>query len=390
MAEHKIISTLMRPFFNKGKAASFILPGALTDTSRILCIDCGDLSDFLFHVPLLAAIRHRFPGSKMDFLVPEKHAPLVIPSGLARQCIMYKEGQLNPWRPAFSTLLRKLGAGQYDMAVIMSFSPQPRLELAALASGASLRFGPSHKDAWPGVNFELRPGIDDDGYLGDRMKAAAPFLNFDPGELQSRWPLPLDKLRQMAQQVHFHKPNPDQMLIGVDPGLGKTGHAFALKNIQFLIRQLSSQLVCKVLPLGNPDGDDRLRKFEASLSEIPVGLQRDTILEMALLLAQCDLFVSGNTDFFHFAVAQGVPAIGLFSKDDGPQWVPRGRPRAQVIRVTKGEKVDIETLMEAVETVTQGRTSTASTVITTPLPGSDGRAVGGTHPLPGDAPDHDA
>jgi ADP-heptose:LPS heptosyltransferase len=384
LAEHKIITTLMRPFFNKGKMASFTVPGALTDASRILCIDCGDLSDFLFHIPLLTAIRHRYPGSKMDFLVPEKHAALVIPSGLARQCTTYKEGQLNPWRPAFGNLLRKLRRGNYDMAVVMSYSPQPRLELAALASGASLRYGPSHKDAWPGVNFEMRLPISDDGYRGDRLKSAAPFLGFEPEELNSRWPLPLEKLRQMAQQVHFHKPNPDQMLIGVDPGIGKTGQGFAMQNIQFLVRQLSSQLVCTILPLGDPSANGRLEKFETSLSEIPVGLQRDTILEVILLLAQCDLFVSGNTDFFHFAVAQGVPAIGLFTKADGPQWMPRGRPRARVIQVTKGEKVDIETLMEAVEAVTQGRASTASTVITTPLPGD-----GGSGDSAGDPPSHE-
>jgi ADP-heptose:LPS heptosyltransferase len=385
LAEHKLISTLMRPFFSKGKAASFTLPRALADTSRILCIDCGDLSDFLFHVPLLTAIRHRYPGAKIDFLVPERHSALVIPSGLARQCLIYKEGQLNPWRPAFSSLLRKLGAGGYDMAVVMSYTPQPRHELAALASGASLRFGPSHKDSWPGINFEIRLGEDADGYLGDRLQTAAPFLGFEPEEFVPRWPLPLEKLRQMAQQVHFHKPNPDQMLIGVDPGVGKSGHGFALENIQFLVRQLSSQLVCKILPLGDPVDNARLQKFEASISEVPVGLQRDTLLEMILLLAQCDLFVAGNTDFFHFAVAQGVPAIGLFSKADRAQWMPRGRPRARVIQVTKGEKVDIETLMEAVEAVTQGRTSTASTVIPTPLP-KDGFA---SPRVAGDLPDHE-
>jgi len=384
LAEHKIISTLMRPFFNKGKEGSFTLPGALSDASRILCIDCGDLSDFLFHMPLLTAIRHRYPGSKMDFLVSERHAPLVVPSGLARHCMTYTDGQLNPWRPSFGNLLRKLGAGKYDIALVMSLSPQPRLELAALASGASLRFGPSHVDSWPGVNFELRPRKDDDRYRGDRLQDVLPFLGFARDELNSRWPLPLEKLRQMAQQVHFHKPNPDQMLIGVDPGVGKSGHVFALENIQFLVRQLSSQLVCKILPLGYPGSEDRLQKFEASISEIPVGLQRDTLLEMVLLLAQCDLFVSGNTDFFHFAVAQGVPAIGLFAKEDGSEWMPRGRPRAQVVKVTKGEKVDIETLMEAVEKVTEGRTSTASTVITTPLSG------GPSSPIPaGDEPGHD-
>lgn len=378
MADHKIISTLMRPFFNKGKDASFSLPGALSDSSQILCIDCGDLSDVLFHMPLLTAIRRRYPGAKMDFLVPEDHAPLIVPSGLARQCMIYKESQLNPWRPAFGTLLRKLGQGNYDTAVVMSFSPQSRLELAALASGASLRLGPSHPEAWPGVNFELRPGAKDEGYLGDRLRMAAPFLGFDPAEMKPRWPLPADKVRQMAQQVHFHKPNPDQMLIGVDPSISKTGHAFALDNLQFLVRQLSSQLVCKVIPLGDI-GDDRLTRFETSLSEVPVGLGRETLLDMILLLAQCDLFVSGNTDFFHIAVALDVPAVGLFAKGESAQWIPTGRDRARAIRVTKGQKVDIETLMEAVEAVTGGHTSTASTVISMPAGPPDG----------GDAPGHD-
>ncbi len=364
MSEHKIISSLMRPFFRKGQESSFTVPGAFREDSRILCIDPGDLSDVLFHIPLLTAIRRRFPGSKMDFLLPEKHAPLIVPSGLARQCIIYKDGQLNPWRPAFSSMLRKLGAGKYDVALVMSYEPRPRLELAALASGANFRYGPSHSDAWPAINFEMRAGADGEtGYRGDRLRRAAPFLGFAPEEMNARWPLPMDKVRQMAQQVHFHKPNPDQMLIGVDPGVGKTGHSFALDNLQFLVRQLTSQLVCKVLPLGDPQDSERLEKFETRLSEVPVGLERETLLEMILLLSQCDLYISGNTDFFHFAVALGIPAIGLFGKKDGAEWVPVGRPRARVIPITKGEKVDIETLMEAIEAVTEGRTSTASTVM---------------------------
>lgn len=380
MSDHKIISSLMRPFFRKGQEASFTVPGALQADSRILCIDPGDLSDVLFHVPLLTAIRRRFPGSKMDFLIPEKHAPLIVPSGLARQCIIYKEGQLNPWRPAFSSLLRKLSGGNYDVALVMSYRPRPRLELAALASGASFRYGPSHKDSWPAINFELRTDAEARGYRGDRLRRAAPFLGFEAEEMNARWPLPMDKVRQMAQQVHFHKPNPDQMLIGVDPGQSKDGHAFALENLHFLVRQLSSQLVCKVLPLGDPDQRDRLEKFETRLSEVPVGLERETLLEMILLLSQCDLFVSGNTDLFHFAVALGIPAVGLFSKADGLEWKPRDRARARVITVTKGEKVDIETLMEAVEAVTDGRTSTASTVMAPVSPGSESSAD-----APGDA-----
>lgn len=364
MSEHRLITSLMRPFFRKGEAASFTLPRALEEKSRILCIDPGDLSDFLFHIPLVNAIRRHFPGCRMDFLIPEKHEPLVVPSGMGKQYIIYKDGQLNPWRPAFGSLLRQVGAGSYDMAMVMSMEPKPRLELAALASGAPLRLGPSHDKSWPSINFEIRPPRDKDLYLGDRLAAAAPFLGLLREELSPRWPLPMDKMRQMAQQVHFHKPNPDQMLIGLDPGVSKTGHTLAQDNLLFLAKQLSSQVMSRVVPLGDPSDRDRLEQFEVRLADVPAGLPRETTLDMVLLLAQCDLFIAGNTDFFHFAVAMGVPAIGLFSQSEPACWVPRDRKRVRVLSLKKGQKVEIESLMEVVAAVTEGRARKATSVLT--------------------------
>ncbi len=350
----------MRPFYRKGRSAVFSLPDALGQRAKVLCIDPGDLSELLFHAPLLNSLRRRYPDVQMDFLVPEEHAPLVVPSGLVRQCTLYKESQLSPWRPAFASLLKKVGAEDYDMTIVTSFVPRPRLELAALASGAPLRLGPSHADSYPAVNCELRSEREDETYFGDRVLRVAPFLNLEPHALDVRWPLPVDKVRHIAQQIHFHKPNPDQMLIGIDPGPGKSGFAFALDNLEFLVRQLGSQLVCKILPLGMPADSPRLKEFTTRLGQTPVGLPRENLLDMVLLLSQCDLFLAGNTDFFHMAVALGIPSVGLFSPQDGPAWRPGGRPNAVVLTMAKGEKVDIATLMEAVESVTRGRTSTPS------------------------------
>jgi ADP-heptose:LPS heptosyltransferase len=173
----------------------------------------------------------------------------------------------------------------------------------------------------------------------------------------------MDRLRHMAQQVHFHKPNPDQMLVGIDPGLGKTGHAAALDNLQYLAGQLTQNLMCRILPLADPADRERLEQFETRLSDVPSGLSRDTVLDMVLLLAQCDLLVAGNTDLFHFAVALGIPAIGLFSPSDPPCWVPDGRNKVKVLVTKKGKKVEIETLLEAVEEVTEGRTRKATSIM---------------------------
>lgn len=363
MSEHRLITSLMRPFFRKGQAASFTLPGALTATSKILCIDSGDLSEIVFHIPLIKAIRKNYPAARIDFLLPKKHQDLMVPSGLVKQCIVYKENQLNPWLPAFGSLLRQLGKGKYDMAVVMSQKPAPRLELAALASGAKLRLGPSHPDSWPAINFEIRPPESSKQYFGDRILAAGPFLGLPDRDLNTRWPLPMELVRQMAQQVHFHKPNPDQMLIGVEPGISKSGHKMKLEDIHFLVRQLSTQFVCRVVPLGQPSEAETLQKFETKLSDVPLGLPRESLMDMILLLSQCDLFIAGNTDFFHFSVALGLPTVGLFSAKDSDCWVPASRKRVRVLRLDKAGRVDLETLMEAVETVTEGRTTKVARVI---------------------------
>lgn len=361
MSDHKLLSTMLRPFFRKGNGARFSLPDCLGEDSRVLCIDAGSLSDMLFHMPLLTAIRRRYPGTGMDFLMPEKHAPLVVPSGLARQCLLYKPGQLNPWRPSFASLLKQVGAGGYDVAFVMAHEARPTLEMVALASGAALRYGPSHGDAWPSINFELRPAAD--GYLGDRLRHAAPFFGFSAGDLKPKWPLPLDKVRQMAQQVHFHKPNVRQMLVGLDPGRTLTGEPASIESYQAIARALGSRLECRLIPLSDPEEQERLARLEVLMTNVPSGLNRDTLLEVVLLLSQCDLFVGGNTDLFHFAVAMGVPAVGLFTEADPPHWRPRGRALARVIDLDAAGRVDPDALLAAVEAVAGDRRRAASTAV---------------------------
>jgi ADP-heptose:LPS heptosyltransferase len=343
---------LLRPFFREGQQASFALPGTLGNDSRLLAINTGDLTDMLFHVPLLSGIRTRYPGAHLDFLLPDEHTSLVVASGLARQCLVYNAKQLRPWTPAFWALLRSLRRSKYQIAMLMTLKPQPVLELVALASGAALRLGPSHGSAYPGINFEIRPPARQRVYCGEWPATAAPFLGLDETHLDRRWPLPVDKLRRAQQLVHFNKPRKEELLVGVDPGLGKEGHGISLPNLHFLLRQLASQTPCQILPLSTPAFEERRRRFEAQLNGPPVGLARDTLLETILLVAQCDLFVAGNTDLFHVAVALAVPSIGLFSQRDGPEWDPGTRSFARVLRVTRGQRVDIDTLMEAVEAVT--------------------------------------
>jgi len=69
------------------------------------------------------------------------------------------------------------------------------------------------------------------------------------------------------------------------------------------------------------------------------------------LLSQCDLFLAGNTNLFHFASALRVPTIGLFTKLDRSGWIPEGVPNVRIFQGTRGEKLSLKDFFCIVEEV---------------------------------------
>jgi len=355
VVDGSFLTGLLGRFIARGEAGAFSLPGTLGMESRLLAIDNGDLCDLLFHMPLLQTVREEYPRARIDFLIPEEHAPLIAPSGIAHHCLVYRRRQLQPWSPGMYSLLKNVRKREYDLSVVMSFTPQAGLEAVALASGAKLRLGPSHGGSFPAVNFEIRQREPDDRYRGERLSAAAPFLGLPAFSRDRAWPLPEERVRRMRQLIHFNKPRQDEVLVGVDPALGKAGVGLAAQNLHFVMNQLASQMPCRTLPLSIDADPELLQRFESGLTVPPLSLPRETLFDTVLLAALCDLFIAGNTDLFHFAVATGVPTLGLFLKEDDASWVPDGYPHVRVLRVKGGQRVDIETLMEAVEAVRSAR-----------------------------------
>lgn len=350
LAPRFLVNQLLRPYLRRGEGAAFHLPGLLAEGGRALALDTGDLAELVFHLPLLQGLRRSCPALALDILLPQEHVPLAVGTGLFQRCLVVAPKQLRPLRLGFLTLLRELRTGDYRAAFVLHHDPSPVHELLALGSGAALRLGPSHPGGPPAINFEVRPA-DRRGYRGARPAAAAAFLGAPRAAAAQRWPLPEDKLRQARQLVRLTKPRPDELLVGIDPSPGKTGAALALGNLHFLVHQVAAHVPCQVLGLAPPAQADRLREFEAGLRVRLSSLPREDLLQTALLLAQCDLLLAANTDLFHLAAALDVPCVGLFLESDGPEWVPSGRPRATVLRVNRGERVEIDALLEAVARV---------------------------------------
>ena len=109
---------------------------------------------------------------------------------------------------------------------------------------------------------------------------------------------------------------------------------------------------CKLLVLSNNLDKKRLDQFRGSLDAQDLfGVRPKNVKEALALLSASDLLLSGNTDYFHFAVSMRIPTVGLFTRHDAPNWFPKGTPWVQILQGVKGQRLSLEEFNSKIDTL---------------------------------------
>ncbi len=348
----KMTKSLLQRILRRGddaiaQAEAFRLPGALHEEVRILLIASGDLTDLLFAMPFVQSVRESYPKAHLGLACGERTSHLAISTDCFQDIIVFDEEQMNPGAAPTETLQAALDQVDWEVAILVGQHPDPGRAGVALASGAVLRVGPAYDKAFPLINCELR-SLERGKHPYRRTTTWGRLLGVPLENIPLQWPIAEAARRQMAQLVHFNKPRKDQLLVGVDPGVGKSGTVLAAENLAFLINHLAGHIRCKTILLSSDADDLRQKNLAALLRSEQLDLPRPTLRERLALVEQCDLFISGNTDLFHFAVAMGVPTLGIFTEADGDAWVPPSGG-FELLRSVEGEHLSLSQLMEKID-----------------------------------------
>ncbi len=326
---------------------AFTLPGMLHDEVRLLFISSGDLTDLLFAIPFISRVRETYPRAHVGLVCDEDTSQLALTCDCFQDLVIYDEEQMKPGTKAFQKLEALLRKEDWEAAVLLSRKPDAQREALAFASGATLRLGPGHEGAFPSINCELRTP-ENGRYPYHRTATWGRLLGVSLDGVPLSWPLTPERQRQAAQLVHFNKPRKDQLLIGIDPGIGKEGTVFAPQNLAFLVNHLASHVRCKTMLLTADLHGDRIDGLTELLRSDQLDLPRTTLREMLMYAGQCDLFLSGNTDLFHYTASMGVPCLSIFTPRDQDRWVPEGSNVA-ILRSQEGERLSLTDLMGKVD-----------------------------------------
>ena len=332
-----------------GTKRSFVLPADVTKSSRLLVVDSGDLTDLLFIAPVMKQLHDRFPDKKTTILVNSSDAPVVKEIMKVKMLLTYNTQQLRIFKADYWSLVRRLRREGFETVVLLCRRFSLERYLLAFACGGIVRIGFAHPLAYPFINCEVRfsDGLYEGGKVSGMLEAVGLRVDREGAPIT----LPQHKINHARQLIHFRKPEKETLTVGVDPGRGKTRHKVILEIVTYLANNLASRRKVKFLVLTNPWDEKLAARFAGDLKAEVLDIVPADIGETVALLSQCDLFLAGNTDLFHFAAALRVPTIGLFTKYDGKSWVPDDSSHVRIFKGTRGEKLSLQSFFTQVEEV---------------------------------------
>ena len=308
---------------------------------RLLIIRLSALGDVLHALPVLSALRDRFPEATIDWAVEDRAADLLVGRADLDRVLVFPRQRLNaavrgvpnPLEAvrAARGFVREMRGGDYDVALDL----QGNLKSGAVlrASGAELRFGPGGEAAKEGNQlFSQRRAVPPPGavhrvernlalasaLLGETLPYVAPGFPVGP------------KDREAADRILQGTGMGSESFVVLQPGTSGFGAFKRWPPDRFgsLARSLARD-GHQVLVTYGPGEEPLAAAVGASAGAAVRLLQPPSLTVLAEVIRRARLFVAADTGPLHLAALVGTPLVGLFGPKDpavyGPLRCARGR-----------------------------------------------------------------
>ncbi|MBA2445147.1 MAG: glycosyltransferase family 9 protein [Nocardioidaceae bacterium] len=258
------------------------------------------LGDLLAGVPALRAVRRAFPHHELVLGCPPDLGPLVVLADVVDRVLPVEGLERIQWRgPPPDVTVNLHGKGPQSHEELLRIGPGPR-RFVGYAQPRLGVFGP----AWRADEHEVARWC--------RLITESLAVPADPGELAL--PLPaVEPLMRRAVIIH--------------PGAAYASRRWPPERFAAVAAWAAAQsLPVAVTGSASERGLASEVASTAGLPDSAVLAGRTSLLELAALVGDARLLVSGDTGAAHLATAFGTPSVVLFGPTPPTQWGPPKRP----------------------------------------------------------------
>jgi ADP-heptose:LPS heptosyltransferase len=284
---------------------------------QILVIRGGAIGDFILTLPVLAALRRAFPGTRLELLAYPQVARLALAGGLVDGVTSMEGGALAGFFAAEGRLDAGLRNYFSRFAIVVSYLYDPDLIFQTnVARCATAQFiaGPHRPDTT--ANLHATQAL---------LKPLERLAIFD-ADAQPRLTLG----NRVVDVV------PSRPLLALHPGSGSESKNWPESRWAELLGALLARSDLDLLLVGGEAEGRRLERLAAPLPTARVSLARNLPLtELAGRLINCAGFVGHDSGISHLAAALGLPTLILWGPSPEAVWRPPG-DHVRVLRHARG------------------------------------------------------
>jgi ADP-heptose:LPS heptosyltransferase len=298
---------------------------------RILCMKFYGLGNAVMLIPVLEAVRRRWPEVEIDFLTMPGNVPLLERSGVVAHAFAVDTSSLGRFLTTLVAALRTVRARRYD--TVLDFEQFVKISsIIGFFTGAHERIGFNTDGQRRGFMYTRRVVYTDSDHMTAIFARLTRPLGVE-GPLPD-CPLPVreEERRKVRAFLADAGVAPDAFpLVAVHMGIGMNFYRVPLKrwdveNFVTLADALAERHGATVVFTGQGAEERTLIADARSRMRRPGidACDRFTATELAALLDHCHFVVSNDTSLIHLASLMGTPVVAIFGPTAPLHYGPLG------------------------------------------------------------------
>jgi len=360
-AKH-LLSALLRILFHP-KPVSIPSPDQIR---RILVIrQHNQLGDMLCIVPLLRALRSRFPEAYIALLASPVNIEVVRHNRYVDDVINFnKQALMGRWGIGLGRMMgfiSSLRKHRFDMVLVPStVSVSFTSHLLGYLSGAPIRIGAGSIDGKENPSRYLLTNPQELDWRRSPHRHQT-FRNMDVGSSISAFTKNLSiELTLTPEEINDGKSkyrtavHGYSLSIGYHPGAGKPPNCWPAERFAQVANMLWRELQAFPFITSGPMDRSTVSDLVEGLREPFYLLERMPVRQVASILANLNLVISNDTGIMHVAAAVGVPVLSLFGPTDPLQWAPIGEKHRYIVsKDGRMESISVEEVLTTARAMLQ-------------------------------------
>ena len=298
-------------------------------------------------VPLLRALRTRYPGSHIALLASPVNFDVMVGNRHINEVIKFDKNEFLRGKGGsllrFPGFIRRLRKNRFDIAVVPStVSTSFTSDLIAFLCGAAVRIGAGsiQGDANPSAFFFTHPRVLDWRGRKDYHQVRR---NMDiwpeefPGDIDLATEITLTEVELAGgKSLLLNLSRGSARVIIYHPGAGKVPNRWPAGLFARLADELHGTVQASTVITAGPMDDGPVGAMVSALHTPYQLIKNQPIRQVASAIRYADLVVSNDTGIMHVAAAVGTPVLSLFGPTDPGEWAPTGK-RHRYIRGEGGD-----------------------------------------------------